>query len=189
MARSGRRPKVRGESAAAATELSDRNCGTDHYRTPDHSVGQSFIRVQYALSPSRAFQLLLSSSSTSPHLYIFGSAGRGPYAVGKESGTFHTLQPWLLDLKRHGRGPSASSVDHSPLPFFRSSSRSGVIIEGRGHHRGARTVYPSWAPVGHRPIFGYSCKSRISHPRLSLNIKAPRGLTIPRSRSSNFEAG
>ena len=101
-------------------------------------------RVQYALSPSRAFQLLLSSSSTSPHLYIFGSAGRGPYAVGKESGTFHTHQPWLLDLKRHGRGPSASSVDHSSLPSF-------------GHHRGHRARGAQFTPPKGKISVATSC--------------------------------
>ena len=86
----------------------------------------------------------------------------------------------------HGRGPSASSVGHSSLPFS-------------GHHRGHRARGAQFTPLGRHfkwqrvppsaSIFGYSCKSRISHPRLSLNIKAPRGLTIPRSRSSNFEVG
>jgi hypothetical protein len=43
VARAARRPKVRTESPAAATESSVRKCGTDHYRNPDHSVGRSFL--------------------------------------------------------------------------------------------------------------------------------------------------
>ena len=94
-----------------------------------------------------------------------------------------THQPWLLDLKRHGRGPSASSVDHSPLPLFRSSSRGGVIIEGLAQ----------FTPLGHRPGTDPSLVIRAKAEYRILvspsTSKPPRGLTIPRSRSSNFEAG
>ena len=40
VARAARRPKVRGESPAAATERSARNCGTDHYRRTYRTPGR-----------------------------------------------------------------------------------------------------------------------------------------------------
>ena len=81
--------------------------------------------------------------------------------------------------------------------FLRSSSRAPSYCHLWSPLKGKISVATSFVtpPKGKISvaravaIFGYSCKSRISHPRLSLNIKAPRGLTIPRSRSSNFEAG
>ena len=101
-------------------------------------------------------------------LYIVGSAGRGPYAAGKESETFHIRQAGLPGLKRSGRGPGASSVDYSPpLP-------PSVIIEsGHASRRLTPQGFYLWL-IRHRP--------NIASPSLS-HIKAPRGLTIPRSRS------
>ena len=43
VARAARRPKVRGESPAAATELSDRKLGTGHYCDPAHFMCPSFL--------------------------------------------------------------------------------------------------------------------------------------------------
>ena len=55
-----------------------------------------------------------------------------------------THQPWLLDLKRHGRGPSASSVDHSSLPSF-------------GHHRGHRGRGAQFTPPKGKISVATSC--------------------------------
>ena len=78
-------------------------------------------------------------------LYIVGSAGRGPYAAGKESETFHIRQAGLPGLKCSGRGPGASSVDHSPpLP-------PSVIIESG---RALAADYVPGALEVPRPIFG-----------------------------------
>ena len=51
VARAARRPKVRGESPAAATELSDRKFGTGHYCDPGHFVCPSFLPHASAAKP------------------------------------------------------------------------------------------------------------------------------------------
>ena len=61
---------------------------------------------------------------------------------GRKPEHFIPARVSLPGMKRHGRGPSASSVDHSSLPSF-------------GHHRGHRARGAQFTPPELLPSLGY----------------------------------